>query len=160
MSPAALAIGSIVATVAGTGAQVYGQMQSADAQRQAATYNARNAELEVEMRQQDAHENILRQRSENRRHLAEIKSQLAGTGAEVSSGSNADVLGVATTRLEIGIADMARQATNETRSLHSQANMSRWQAQNVRSGALGAVIGGASSLATQAFGYHRAGVFK
>ena len=75
-APAALAIGSLVASGVGTGISVYGQMQQASAQRRMAEYNAKVQRNEAIRVEQEAREDRNRQRRENRKLIEIVTGKL------------------------------------------------------------------------------------
>ncbi len=152
---ASLAVASIASTVVGTGVAVYGQSQAAEAEAEAAKANARNAELTAQAREQESHEAILRRQRQARAELASMRATMAESGTVLNTGSNLDVLGAATTRLETNIADYARQSMLEARALRHNASLSTWEASQRQSAAgfqmAGTVLGGVARTAQTAY---------
>lgn len=126
------AVTAIVVTAVGTGVSIYGQQQQAEAQQEAAEANARQLELTAQAREAEAHEDIVRQQREARRIKASMRATMADSGTRIDEGSNLEVLGAATTRLETRIADYARQTTLETRSLRYSAAQSIYEGEQAR----------------------------
>ncbi len=157
-----LANASIAASATAAGVSYYGQRQAAEAQENAAKANAKDLEQTAKAREAEMHENIARQHREARRRLAATRVKMAGTGTQLNDGSNQDVLGVVTSRLETAIADDARRQQMEIRAMNRQASLERWQgSQAVSAGRLaaaGTVLGGIGSTAGSAYDFHKQGL--
>lgn len=121
-----LEIGTILAlastAVAGTSA-----ILQSKAQDDAAKANARALQDAAAAREAEEHEDTYRAHRDARRQLAGLRSRLATTGTQLNDGSNQDLLGTATLRLETQIAEQARAAQMEARQLRYSAQLTRWE---------------------------------
>lgn len=148
---ATAAITAIVSAVVGTGVSVYGQQQAAKAQENAAAANAKHLRDTAAVREQEAQEAVKRQHREARAQLAALRATLAGTGTQLNDGSNLDILGASTTRLETRVNDYARQSTMEASQLRDAAAQSLWQGSQASAAAglasLGTVLEGTADVA-------------
>lgn len=156
-----LAILSVASTLTAAGVSAYGAKKAGDAQEAAGQENARNLRQTAKAREAEMHENIARQHREARRRLATTRATMAGTGTQLNDGSNKDVLGVVTNRLETGIADDARRQQMEIRALNQQASLTQWEGSQAAAAgnlqAAGTVLGGVASAAGSAYDFNRKG---
>lgn len=157
----ALAIASIATTAASVGLSAYGQSQAANASAAASRANAANLEQTAAIKEAEMHENLARQHREARRKLAGTRATMAASGTEINDGSNRDVLEIVTARLETAIADDARRQQMEQRAILQAASLERWKASQTKSAgflsSVGTVLGGASSIAGDAYDFHQQG---
>lgn len=159
-----LAYAAIAATLAGAGISAYSAHQQGKAQEQMGKYNAKVAENAALNEAQTAAENAKRQREQNRRQLASIRARMAGGGQQIGAGSALDVLGTASSELELQTLDLFRDSEARRRQNLSQASMSRWEgAQAARAGnlnAMGSLLSGAGSASHNYVQYTQSGVLK
>lgn len=129
----------LVGSLASTGLSMYGQSQAAKAQGMAADYNARmandaaayNAKLaegEARNREVETTVGIQRQRASNREALAALRTRMAASGVQTTTGTPLILAGESAGRLEIGIQDAARTAAMQAASLRAQGRMGIWEA--------------------------------
>lgn len=148
---ATAAITAIVSAVVGTGVSVYGQQQAAKAEEAAAAANAKHLRDTAAVREQEAQEAIKRQHREARAQLAKLRATLAATGTQLNDGSNLDILGAATTRLETRVNDYARQSTLEASQLRGAAANALYSGKQASAAAdlasLGTVLEGTADVA-------------
>lgn len=121
-----IAIASI-ASMAGAGISAYASYQQGKAQEAMGERNAKIAENAALNEAQVAAENAKRQREQNRRQLAAIRSQMAGTGVQMSTGSSLDAIGQAASDFELQAMDLFRDSTARQMTYQNQATMERWQ---------------------------------
>lgn len=149
LSAASLASTSLGLTAFGGGMQTVAQLQAGKAAQAAHYAQARQFEQAATMAELENRQNILRMRKETRHQIARMRATLAANGAVLTSGSNADVLGVATTRIETQIADESRRGSMRTRSLRHRGANSRFAGdQSLRASRIGALSSGLDSLST------------
>jgi hypothetical protein len=117
---------------------------AAKAEQEAAYAQARNEE------QQNA-EAIARERINNRRRLARLHAEMAGTSGMVMDGSNMDVFGETSGGMELKIQDAARAGAMEAQNLRSKGSMALWegrmQAASTRISSYGSLLTSGASLA-------------
>lgn len=96
--PVSISIASIAATVVGTGASIYGQMQSSAAASAAASYNAQVSANNQKLANQEAQDAIARgdqqaqlKASATEQVIGRQKAALAANGVDVNSGSAVDL---------------------------------------------------------------------
>lgn len=158
-----LAIAATTATVASTGVAVYSGVQGAKAQEAAAEANAANLRDAAKAEETANIENIQRASREAQRRLAGIRASLAGTGTQLNDGTNQDILGNASNRLEVAIADNSRASQQRARQLRTSAALTRFQGSQASAAAttqaVGTVLQGASSVTGQTYNNYRAGAF-
>lgn len=144
----ALAIG---ATVASAGASMYSQSQQSKAASTAARYNNKLAEQEAHNQEVQGSEAIRRQRENNRASLSELRLAQANSGLVTTEGAPLMLLGETAGRMEIGIADAARNAGMQAASLRAKGAMGIWEAKQTATAAnvamAGTAIGALSSVA-------------
>jgi len=123
MTWVAVAIAAVGATVT-----FIGQQKAADAaeeagkmQKKAADQNARNTELQTA-------ENIRRERVNNRRRLARMRSDMAGTSGLVFDGTMEDAFLETAGQMELQIQDTAREGSMEAANSRSAGAMAQWEA--------------------------------
>lgn len=138
-----LLVGSLIASTVGTGIGVYSAIDQAQTAKEAAKYNAEAASAEALNRETLAAESSRRLRAENRRRMATLRNNLAGTGVLSSEGTPLAIIGENAANLELGVQDAARAAAMQAQSLRAQGAMSLWEGDQQ---ARGALIGGGASL--------------
>lgn len=149
LSAAALASSSLGLTALGGGMQTYAQLQAGKASQSSYDAQARQFEQAATMAELENRQNILRMRKETRHQIARMRATLAANGAVLTSGSNADLLGVATTRLETQIAEESRRGSLRERSLRHRGENSRYAGdQSRRTSRIGALSSGIGALST------------
>lgn len=154
---------SALATVVGVGTSIFGTQSAANATQEAAEANAKNLELQAQAREAETHEDIVRQQREARRQLASQRATLADSGSQINEGSNLDILGAATTRLETRIADYARQSTLETRNLRQSAALQIYEGEQARTAAniqtTSTLVSSFAKAGSTAYKFQQEGVF-
>jgi len=125
---ATMAYIAIAVTVIGAATTYVGQQKAADAaeeagkmQKKAADQNARNTELQTA-------ENIRRERVNNRRRLARMRSDMAGTSGLVFDGTMEDAFLETAGQMELQIQDTAREGSMEAANSRSAGAMAQWEA--------------------------------
>ena len=125
---ATMAYIAIAVTVIGAATTYVGQQKAADAaeeagkmQKKAADQNARNTELQTA-------ENIRRERMNNRRRLARMRSDMAGTSGLVFDGTMEDAFLETAGQMELQIQDTARAGAMEAANSRSAGAMAQWEA--------------------------------
>ena len=122
----AIAIG---AAVVSAGVAAHGQYQAASAAQDAANYNNQLAQDEARVKENENHENVIRQRADKRKALAQARARLAVSGAAQGAGSSVDILTALDTRLETQIQDSARSAQLEARSIRYRGEVAKFEGQ-------------------------------
>lgn len=154
-----LAIAAIAATTVSTGVSIYSQQQQAKTQERAAAYNAELARREAKNRELESAEQIRRERIENRRRMARIRSQLSHQGIATTTGTPLAILGESAADLELGIADAVRRTSIEAASLRAQGQMGLWEAdQASRAANINSVATGIAGVG-KAFGSYTGSVY-
>lgn len=157
-----IAYAALAATLAGAGISAYSAQQAGKAEEQMDIRNAQVAQQAANNEALAATENAKRQREQNRRHLAMIRSRQAKSGVQIGAGSSLDVIGESAAELELQALDLFRQSDAKQRQLVGQAGMSIWEggqaadAGNLQ--AIGTLIGGVGSAAGGYSSYRRTGV--
>jgi hypothetical protein len=175
-SPLFLAAGSLVSTVVGAGISAYGQSKTAQANAQAATYQAQVAANNQKIAQQNAQFSLASGRQQAQiqdiktgQNLGQIKAAQAASGLDVNTGSNLDVQQSAA---EIGRLDTLTIMNNAMKqsggflaqgqqfTAESQLDtMKASAAQTAGSiGVASSILGGASSFSDKWLGYQQKGV--
>ncbi len=148
----AIAIG---AAAISTGVGAYGQYQAASSAQDAANYNAELAKDEARVKENENHENVIRQRADKRKALAQARARLAVSGAAQGAGSSVDIMTALDTRLETQIQDSARNAQLEARAIRHQGEVARFQGQqqarSLRVQGFSTLLDGATSAVSQGF---------
>jgi len=161
-APAALAIGSLVASGVGTGISVYGQMQQASAQRRMAEYNAKVQRNEAIRVEQEAREDRNRQRRENRKLIERQRTQIAKAGVE-EAGSPLAVLAENAAMMELKLQDERRAAKMRAENLRQQSLFTQQQgraaAKSRMIGAGATLFGGLGKMAASGYQYKQSGAF-
>jgi hypothetical protein len=143
---------ALAATVASTGTAIYSQQQQAKTAENAAAYNNRLAANEAANRANEAAEASRRQRIENRRKLARIRSSLANSGTLTTTGTPLVILGESQSNMELGLADAKRRTDMQAAAMRAQGQMGLWEAGQMSSAArtqsIATGLQGASSLAS------------
>lgn len=145
-------IASAIVTVIGAGVSYVGAQQQADqaeaagkAQQEAAANSARNQELQ-------AAESIRRERINNRRRLARLRSEM-NSGGVTMADSSMDVFAETAGRTELSIQDAARSFNMDAQNTRSQGDLAAWEARALaratRVQSYGTLLSGASSAATK-----------
>lgn len=128
-----------VVTAVGAGVSAYGQYQSGQAQEDMAKYNAKIQADAANNEAQAGAENARRQREENRRRLATMRTRIAGSGVNIGAGSSLDVLGEAAGELELQALDVFRDSDARQRQLKSQSVLTSFEGKQAsRAGTIGA----------------------
>lgn len=150
----------LIGTLATTTLSVMAQNQQAKAVSQAARYNATLANHEAANREAEASQGIIRQRAANSESLAELANRLSNSGTRADVGTPRLLAGETAARMELSIADAARAASMQARSLRAQGQMGLWEAaqsnQAARYGMAATAIGGL----TKAFGQYQEGSYQ
>lgn len=125
-----IAVGvAVVTAVAGAAVSISGQKQQAQAAKQAADYNNEVAQNEADKTNKVAAENARRAQKQTRRTLSAIRASNAANGLAME-GTPLAVLGDAQSDLETQIADMAYNASEQSRNFIAQGKMGLWEAKN------------------------------
>jgi len=125
-------------------------VDAGEAQKKAADQAAANEDAQ-------AQEAINRQRINNRRALARLHSDVAGTSGTTMDGSNMDVFAETSGNMELHIQDEARAAAIQSQNMRNQGEMSLWQARSQAAGqtmaSYGSLIASGANLAGQGYRY-------
>lgn len=122
-----IAVGiSVATTVIGAGVSIYGQQQQANAQQNAAEYNAKVQRQEADQTTRIAAENMRRQQRENQRMLSRLRAANAANGLAME-GTPLAVLGETQSDLELAILDIGYESQSRSRQLIAGAEMSLWE---------------------------------
>lgn len=144
-----LAIASI-ASAAGAGISAYSSYQQGKVQEAMAERNAKIAENAAVNEALVAAENAKRQREKSHRELAAIRSHMAGSGVQMSTGSSLDTIGQAASEFELQAMDLFRDSEARQMAYQNQATTERWEGREAatagRYAAIGSLLGGASSV--------------
>lgn len=139
---------------AGAGASVYAQSQASKATTAAANYNNKLAGQAAHNQELQAVEGIKRQRINNRAALGQIRLEMANSGTQTGEGSPLAVLGETAGRMEVGIADAARNSALQAASARAQGKMGLWEAdQSAKSAQLQMAATAISAAGSIASGY-------
>ena len=116
----------------------------------------RNAEITRNQNRADAiatSENLKRRRRENTRHLSLVKARLQESGLVTTSGSTADFLEDASSRLELGILDEAQAQNFRDRGARQTADAQIYQGrlaeQQANLSSVSTLVGSGVKLASQ-----------
>lgn len=144
-----LAIASMATTLAGAGISAYSSYQQGKSQEAMANRNAKIAENAAENEALAAAENAKRQREHSHRQLAAIRSQMAGSGVQMSTGSSLDTIGQAASEFELQAMDLFRDSNARQMEYQNQSVTTRWEGKQAaitgKFGAVGSLLGGAGS---------------
>lgn len=119
----------LIGGLVSTGFSIFGQNQQAEAAEQAAKYNNALAEQEARNRENETREGIKRERVRNREVISSIRSRMAASGVQTSTGTPAEILAASAGRMELAIADAARASSMEASSLRAKGRMGLWEAE-------------------------------
>ncbi len=140
-----IAIITAVISAAGAATSYVGQQSAAKAaedtgrqQQAAADASARNQEAQT-------NEAILRERTNNRRRLARMHADMAGTSGLTMGGSSMDVFAETSGNMELQVQDAARAGSMAAANTRMQGDMALWQG---RTSATATRIGSYGSLLT------------
>jgi hypothetical protein len=155
---------SVAASLAGAGISAYSSHQQGKAQERMAHHNAKIAQNAANNEALAASENAKRQRDENRRRLASIRGKMAKSGVNTGAGSAVDVLGTASSELELQALDLFRDSEIRRRNFQSQGAMSLFEGSQAKAAgninAIGSLISGAGSAADSYVSGYDSGVFR
>ena len=158
-----LAVASLATTAAATGISVYSSTQQAKAQEAAAAENARALGEAAQAREAEAHENTYRSHRDARRQIASLRTRLASSGTQLNNGTNSDILGNASLRLETQISEQARAAQMDARAIRHNATLSIFQGNQAsaaaRNQAGGTILQGFGSTASKGYNFQQQGAF-
>ena len=158
-----IAIASIAASLAGAGISAYGSYQQGKAQEEMGKYNAKNAELAAASEADTAAQNSIRMRQQSQRQLSAIRARMASGGVRQDTGSSLDVLGEASSSLELQALDMFRESRAKQTAYQNQAGMEIWQGNQAMSAAKiaagSSLIKGVGQAGSNAVGFRQSGVF-
>jgi hydrogenase maturation factor len=170
-----LAIASIASSVVGTGVSIMGQMQQADAARQAANYqaavarnnqilaNQRAAQIEAEGKAAEQ-----KKRLETQRLIGRQRAVLAGNGVLVDVGSALDITSDTAAFGELDALNTRYNYTNQAYNARRQADnfgsdaaMADFRASNSDAtlAVTGTLLSGAGSVADKWYRFDSAGAF-
>jgi len=147
----------LVGSLAATGLSIYGQHQASKAQTAAAKYNDQLAQSEAANREQETRVGIQRQRVSNREALAGLRTRMAASGVQTTTGTPLILAGESAGRLEIGIQDAARSAAMQANSLRAQGKMGLWEAAQAKQAAKINMIATGIQGVSSAFGQYKQG---
>jgi hypothetical protein len=150
----------LIGTVASTGLQLYGMHQQGKAAEQAAKYNNLLAQREADNRERQTSEGIKRQRQNNRAELAQMRVAAGASGVRTTTGTPLALLGEGAGRMEIQIADAARNAGIQADSIRAQGTMGLWQAKQQQSANKIAMLGVGIQGLSSAFGKFQEGQYQ
>lgn len=146
---------SLTATIASTGAMMYGQKKQADAQEQAAAYNDELAKAEARNLELETHEGIKRERMNQRSAMAAMRNRMASAGTVSDSGTPLKITGETAGRMEIAIADAVRASAMKAASMRAKGKMGLWEADQYSSAAKLSMIGTGLAGVTKAAGQYQ-----
>lgn len=159
-----LAISSIASTVGGTGLSVYTGQQEAKAQEAAARANAKSMGETAKAREAEDNENTYRAQRDARRQIAGLRTRMAGSGTQLNDGSNQDILGNASLRLETSINEQSRAAQMDARAMRNNAALTTWQGGQASAAAgmqsVGTVLSGFGQVAKNTYNFRQQGTLK
>lgn len=158
------AIAGLAVSLAGTGIAAYSSYQQGQSQEAMAKRNASIASSAAANEAAVAAENSSRQRNQNRRQLSAIRARMAGGGTQIGMGSNLDTQAAAASELELQAMDLFRDGDARANQYRNQAAIGSWQGEQYGQagtiGAIGSLIGGASSAYGQYSDAKSSGVFR
>ncbi len=135
----------------GTGLQMFGQVQAGKSALAAADYNNKLAQREAANTVASSQEAIRRQREGNAESLADLQLQAAASGVQTTTGTPLVLAGTAAGRLELGIADAARNASMHAASQRAAGKMALWEGQQAKTAAyLSAAATGVKGISSAA----------
>jgi len=159
----ALAVVSLLTTVASTAMQAKAQREQAKVAEQTAAYNSKLQENQAIQGDMEDREAIRRERAVNAKLKGEQRAAIGGSGV-TAVGSPLEVLGETAGLMELNIMDSARAAEARRRSGFAQASMTRWEGANLAEGyrkqATGTILSGIGQVASDAYGFKKSGAFK
>lgn len=153
-----MATGALVAGIVGAAASATSAVMGAKAQRQQANaaeaageYNNDQAQRMAANTTAEGLEAARRQRVEMRRTLSSISADTAASGAQME-GSPLAVLGEASKRMELNIADETRRAQIQSSQMRQQGAFQLYEgkqnAKSLRGRSVGTLIGGFGNAAS------------
>jgi hypothetical protein len=158
-----LAIGSMVASVAGAGMSAYSQMQSANYNAQVARNNQVMANQNASIALQQGQQQEEAQRIKTGSMVSAIGAQEAASGVNPNEGSALNVKSSAAETGELDAQTIRYNANLQARNLKYEGEMYGAQAQLDTSqgeyGAMGSILGGASSVSSKWLSYQQFGNF-
>lgn len=151
-----MAFYATVATIISTAIGAYSQHQQGVAAEKAAEYNNRLAQQEATNTELENMEQIKRQRIQNDRKMAEIRTRLANNGTLSTEGTPLAILGESSANFELAIQDSARQANMQAAAQRAQGAMDLWQGEQAESaGNLNALATGVGGIASATETYEK-----
>lgn len=136
---------------ASTGTAIYGQQQAKESAKEAAAYNARQANAEARNLELQERERQARARIAHRRERARARVALANSGTLTTSGTPLAVLGDLAATRDLELQDSLRSTALQAQSIRSGASMGLWEAKQKAAAADIASIGTALSGASKSF---------
>jgi hypothetical protein len=144
------------ASLAGTAFSAMGQIQAGNQANQAAKYNAQVLENQARQTVLNANTDASLRKRQLMKERGSAVAAYGASGVQIDSGTPFAVLSDLATEAELDAALTRFQGTQEAKGLNSQAAMSRYEGKvakrNGMTGAMGTLLGGASSLAGGGFG--------
>jgi hypothetical protein len=142
---------AIAVTVIGAGIAYTGQQQAAkaaeqqgDMEKDAAEQSARNLEIQTA-------ETVRRERLNNRRRLARLRSSMNAGGVTMSD-SSMDVFAETAATQELAIQDIGREGNLQSQNKRAAGNMAQWESKALASAtrvqSYGTLLSSASSATT------------
>jgi hypothetical protein len=161
-SAAALGIGALAMSAAGTGMSVFGQLQQGKSDKRVAEFNARQQEAEAANVELESRESTRRGRRENERILGSQKAAAAKSGVVISTGSPLAAMAENAALLEMDVLDEKRAATMRANQLRTGAQLSIMKGKESKKAskiaAFSTLLSGAAGMGGKVSNYRRKGV--
>jgi hypothetical protein len=140
-----------IASLAGTGLGVIGQMKQAESEAQVLEANAAAAKIEATSFQEQAKAETLKLSRERRQMIGQQAAIMGAAGVDISSGTPLDVMAETAGNFERDIEQLGYTGDVRAASKAYEASIYDWQASNKRRagwiGAIGTAVSGIGSLA-------------
>lgn len=143
----------LIATVVSTAFSVVGRMRQASAAQSAANYNARVADRNAKMIEQQGAMDAEAQRRQNIIRLGAMRGAYGASGITVD-GSPIDVLESSATNMEMDRQTILRRVKLRSLGYESDADLSRMESSYARSNGLWGAAGTLISGAAQGYGQY------
>ena len=147
-----------------TGLSTYSQMQQGKGADQVANYNASLIDSEVTNKNAEFMQGVARERSNQDRHLSTIRSQMASSGVQSTTGTPLNIVGDTASAFQTSISDAARATSMQVAAMRQRQVMLRYGGASAAAAgnisAAGSGLSGAASLANTYANDKYLGLFK
>lgn len=158
----ALAIGSIVATVAGAAVSAYGAVQQGKAQQEMSNYQAEVAQNNAKIATEKGEAQATQVGLANRQKLGAITTGEAASGVDVNTGSAGQVRQSAKLLGQTDVETAKSNAALQNYGFRTQSSLDVFAGENAAAagniGAAGSLLSGASSVGSEYAQFKNAGV--